>query len=545
VRLVESWPPLILTPVPEADIARGDGQLVCETIETFCRVSKDGFAARGGDLVVLRSWQKELLGHMFARRPDGRLRHRTCLVGMPRKNGKSAIGSGLALDGLIFGGQGSDVFSCAGDKEQAKIVFTETKNMILAEPELGPPDGPCKPMKDVIEVPSTHSVYRALSSEAFTKEGLNPSRVLFDEVHVQPDRELWDVMDLAMAARRDPMIVGITTAGVMTQSDGYDTLCFTLWKYGQSIADGAVDDPSFFMAWWGAPEGADHTDPEVWRAANPGFGDLIDPDDFASKVKTTPENEFRTKRLNQWVTAKTAWLPTGAWDACLSESRLEDGADVVLGFDGSFSNDSSALVAATVDEIPLIVPLRVWERPDNEQGWRVPVLEVESTIREACQKYKVREIVFDPYLFRRTMEALEGDGLPVVEFPQTATRMIPATQRFYEAVINRKVRHDGSEVLARHLRNARTKRTENGTRVAKENKDSGRKIDAAIAAVMAFDRAAQAPAVTAPQVWSLSDAVARLQTERAAKRAGETGPPTPPDAPGTQVRPDGVTFTRF
>ena len=274
-----SWPPLHLTPVPAADIKRGDGERICEAIETLCTVSKDGFAAQAGDPIVLRDWQKTLLGHLFARRPDGRLRHRVALVGLPRKNGKSSLGSALALDGLIFGGNGAEVYSAAAEKEQARIVFGETKRMIAADPELA---ALCHPMRDVIEVPATNSILRCLSAEAYSKEGLNISRAIVDELHAHPTRDLWDVLTMASAARIDPLVIAITTAGVRTQSDGQDTVCYELYRHGLEVAAGTVEDPSFFLAWWGAPQDADYRDPAVWQMANPGYGDLVDPEDFES-----------------------------------------------------------------------------------------------------------------------------------------------------------------------------------------------------------------------------------------------------------------------
>lgn len=528
-----SVPPLHVTPVPEEDVERGDGGYVCETIETFCRVSKDGFSTRGGDLVVLRPWQKRLLGELFARRSDGRLRHRTALIGMPRKNGKSALGSGLALDGLLFGGQGSDVYSCAGDKEQAKIVFTETKKMIAAEPELA---DVCKPMRDVIEVPSTNSVYRALSAEAFTKEGLNPSRTLFDEVHVQPNDELWEVMNQARAARLDPLLIGITTAGVKTQTDGQDTICYRLYKYGQSVAKGEIVDESFYMAWWGAPDGANYLDPIVWAAANPGFGDLVDPDDFAATVKISQENHFRTKRLNQWVSAQSAWLPGGSWTALEAAPRaLTTDDEVVLGFDGSYNGDSTALIGCTTDGYIFVEA--VWENTGQED-WHVDIEGVEQAVRDACRKYKVREIACDPYRWSRSMQKWDDERLPVVEFPQNASRMTPATTRFYEAVMNGGLSHDGNPDLARHLNNCVLKVDARGQRLSKESKNSHRRIDLAVAAVMAYERACQE--TPSPNVWSIGEVMAQLQAD-----AAPTGPEAPRPSAGSYVRADGVKFTPF
>ena len=190
--------------------------------------------------------------------------------------------------------------------------------MIAADPELA---ALCHPMRDLIEVPATNSILRCLSAEAYCKEGLNISRAIVDELHAHPTRELWDVLTMASAARIDPLVIAITTAGVRTQSDGQDTVCYELYRHGLEVAAGTVEDPSFFMAWWGAPQDADYRDPAVWQMANPGYGDLVDPEDFESTIRRTPENEFRTKRLNQFVSSTRAWLPGGAWEECADDSR--------------------------------------------------------------------------------------------------------------------------------------------------------------------------------------------------------------------------------
>jgi phage terminase large subunit-like protein len=480
-----------LTPVPLADQERGDGDQVIEALEALCIITKDGFAGKASDPLRLRPWQKTLMRYAFARRPDGRRRHRTLLIGEPRKNGKSALGSGVALDGLLFDGRGAEVYSAAAEKEQGRIVFGETGKMIKASPDLA---DVCNVMKDVIEVPATDSIYRVLSAEAYSKEGLNISRAIVDELHAHATDDLWNVLTLASAARLDPMVWAITTAGVMMGRDGRDSICYRLFKYGRDIAEGLVDDPSFFMAWWGAPDGADHLDPKVWEAANPGFGDLIDPEDFASAVLRTPENEFRTKRLNQWVATATAWLPAGAWEACnVGDRSIPNGATVYLGFDGSRNNDSTALVAVQPGDPPFVDVVAVWERPAGVgDDWEVPVEQVENQIRLACRRWQVKEVLCDPYMWVRSIQILAAEGLPMLEFPQTPERMIPATQRFYEAVLTRQIAHNGNEILARHLRSAVTKPGEKGYRIVKESKGSARKIDAALAAVLAFSECATA-----------------------------------------------------
>lgn len=437
--------------------------------------------------MVLRPWQKELLVDLFALRPDGRRQFRRGLVGMPRKNGKSALGSGIALFGL-FEELGAEVYCAAGEKEQARIVFAAAKATVEADPELS---SVLTVYRDAIELPSRGSVLRVLSAEAYSKEGLNPSMVIFDEVHVQQTDELWNVMNLGSGTRKNPLVLGITTAGVKYGADGADSLCFRLFQRGMAINAGELVDPTFFFRWWGAPDGADFRDPEVWRAANPALGDYLYEEDFESVIQTTPENEFRVKRLNQWVASAQAWLPQGAWDSCADPGRrVSDGTEVILGFDGSISNDSTALVVWTVGQQPHGDVVKVWEKPQGDDEWTVPILEVEDAIRRACRRWQVLEVVCDPYRWTRTMQLLEDEGIPMVEFPQNASRLVPATQRFYEAVINHQLTHSGNATLARHVGNCTVHSSYQGSMVRKESKNSNRKIDLAMASIFAVDRAA-------------------------------------------------------
>lgn len=470
----------------------------------MCRVTKDSIAAPAGALLKLRPWQRELAARLYARRPDGRLRHRQALIGVARKNGKSAFAAGLGLYGLVAGPDGGEVYSCAADREQARIVFGTGRRMVELDPGL--PDL-LKVYRDAIEFTQTGSVWRVLSAEAFTKEGLNPHKVIFDEVHAQPNRELWDVMALAMGARPEPLMVGITTAGVRTDSSGQDSLCYGLYQYGKRVASREVTDPGFFMAWWEPKDpDRDHRLRETWQEANPGFGDLVDPEDFQSAVLRTPEPEYRTKRCNQWVSTAATWLPHGAWAQCVDERTVPDLAEVVLGFDGSFSNDSTALVAVQTGDVPHVDVVACWEIPSGaDTSWRVPIADVEQAIRDACRRWKVREIVCDPFRWARTYQALEAEGLPIVEFPQSPQRMVPATQRFYEAVLNGGVTQSGDPRLARHVDNAVLKVDARGSRLAKDTRNSPRKIDLAVAAVMAFDRASEQPPPSSEPAFAFID----------------------------------------
>ena len=498
---IQGFPPRWLSPVAEADLKRSRGNDIADFAEALCKITKDSIAGHAGEDLIFRPWQRELTKQLFAVKADGTFRHRIGLIGLPRKNGKSAWLSAIALESLVLGAQGGEIYSCAAEKEQAKIVFNTAKEMVRLHPELSEL---LTVYKDTIHNPKTGSVYRALSSDAFSKEGLNPTLVCFDELHAQPNRELFDVMSLAMGARIEPMLVAITTAGVKSDSSGKDSICFSLYEYGKRISLGEVDDPSFFFAWWEANNDGDYRDQNAWKEANPGFDDIVAADDFASAILRTPEAEFKTKRLNIWTSTSDTWLPHGAWDVLSDPREIPDGTDVVLGFDGSFNGDCTAIVAVSVEAVPHIMPVAVWEKPDEaDASWQIPVLEVEDAIRAAATRWQVLEIACDPYRWARTFQVLDDEGLPVVTFPQTASRMTPATTRFFESVVNSTLTHNGDARLARHIANAQLRTDNRGSRLAKEAKGSKRRIDLAVSSVMALERASwwQSQGGALPQIF--------------------------------------------
>jgi len=282
----------MVTPVPQFDLDSGDGDTVIEFAEAFGIITKDSVAGPAGEPLVMRDWQKQLIRHVFAGDGNG-YRNRASLILVPRKNGKSALGSVFALYSLILGAKGAEVYSVAATKEQARIVFADAKRMVEASPELS---AITKVYRDAIELPKSGSVYRVLAAEAYSAEGLNPSATIFDEVHAQPNRELWDVMSLAMGSRgRQSTLIGITTAGTRADATGNDSIAYQLYNYGKKIATKEIDDDSFFMACWEAPPEADHRRPETWALANPGYDDICSAEDFVSAVRRTPEAEFKNQ----------------------------------------------------------------------------------------------------------------------------------------------------------------------------------------------------------------------------------------------------------
>ena len=495
----KGWPPRWVTPVADGGLTRAEQ--VIAFINSYGMVTKDTVAGKSGSKLILRDWQKELLRDVFATDENGRLVHRTALIGMPRKNGKSALGSNLALWSLFLGDDGGEVYSCAAEKEQARIVFADAKRIVESNPDL---NELVRTYRDAIEVVSTGSIYRVLSAEAYSKEGLSPTFVVFDELHAAPNRDLFDVMALGMGARREPMLLSITTAGVKTDNTGQDSVAYSLYQYGQKVARGEAEDPSFYMAWWEAPEEADHLDHATWEAANPGYGDLNNIEDFESMARRTPEAEFRTKRCNQWVSSQNAWLNPTHWEDLASPRELDPDAKYILGFDGSFNGDCTVVVGSTIpqneDEMPYMFMVKAWEKkPTDPDNWRVDTLEVEAVILDFCGRYQVQEVACDPFRWQRSMAVLMEKGIPIVEWPSTsARRMVPACQKFYDAVVEKKLEHDGDPIMTRHLSNAVVKVDQYGPRIVKEHRHSPRKIDAAVAGIIALDRALQMKEIVEP-----------------------------------------------
>ena len=406
---------------------------------------------------------------------------------MPRKNGKSLLAAGIALYSL-FTEIGAEVAIVAGDRAQARIIFRECARMVELDPILS---GKLRVLRDVIEYPETGSILRVLSSDASRAEGYNFSTVLFDEIHVQPDDRLWATVNLGSGTRKNPLVLGISTAGAKTDARGQDSLAYKLWQYGMRLLSGEAADDAFYFRWFSAPEDLAWDSPEAAIAANPAHGDFLDPEDFTAAARSLPRDEYETKRLNRWIQTSSSWLPTGAFERLQTDRRLVDGERIVAAFDGSFDGDSTVLVACTLDGH--VEPLLSFERPIDDPHWKVDISEVEKAILDIAKRYEIVELAADPYRWSRTLEILEKEGLPVVVYPQSPSRMVGACQKLYEAVSQETI-HWGGEAqlgaaLVRHFANAAVKTDRFGPRIVKEHRGSPRKIDLAVASVMAFDRA--------------------------------------------------------
>jgi phage terminase large subunit-like protein len=454
-------PPLDLRKLPK----RGGSRAIA-FVERYVRTPK-GTGAR--HRLRLRPWQREIVHAMF-----DEPRPRQGLVSIPRGNGKSTLAAALGVYGLLGDGvEGAQVCCVASDERQARIVFSLARRMVELDADLA---ARVQVFKDHLYVPQTDSALFALPADAAALQGWDPSLAIVDELHVVTE-DCYEAMLLAAGKRDRSLLLAISTP-----ARNSDSIMWRLVEHGRT-----EDDPAFRFFEFAAPAGCDADDEQAWAVANPALGDFLAVDALRATRKTSREASFRRFRMGQWVQDAGAWLPEGAWAGCADPDRfIAPGSDVVLGFDGSYQGDATGIVAVTTGERPHIEVVALWET----DGEPVPVLQVEETLRETCRRFQVRALVCDVFRWARTFQILEGEGLPVLEYPQTPGRMTPATTRLYEAVVNRTVSHSGDPRLARHVANCVLREDPRGVRLAKEHKMSKRRIDLAVAAVMALDVAA-------------------------------------------------------
>jgi phage terminase large subunit-like protein len=434
----------------------------------------------------LRHFQRDFLDELFAVDPHGRPRYTSALWGLPRGNGKTELAAGVALDKLAGPGhvdQGEIVIAAAS-RDQAMVAYTAARRMVQADQRLAQRLKIQPGYKRILDLESDSTLH-VVSAEGRLQHGLRPTCVIFDELWAQTDRRLWEALVGGLVKREDSLLLSISTAGYDDES--------LLAEECRRGADG--EDPRFLYRWQGLDRGdpSDYRDPGTWRMANPALRctePFLPLSGLQDAVRRMRESEFRRWHLNQWVDAEELWITPELWAACTSRAELGADRDPdamwVLGLDGSATGDVTALVAVSVEDLPHVEVIAYWQ-PSTQDP--VPVLDVEEAIRMACKERQVVNVVADPFRWTRSLQVLAGEGFPVLEFPQQPGRLAPATASFYEAVLNQALTHDGNRELASHISHAVIKQDPRGVRITKESKKSTRRIDLAMAAIMAFDRA--------------------------------------------------------
>lgn len=486
--------------------------------ESFITHSKGKWA---GQPLVLETWQKAFFANLYGwKRADGTRRFRTAYLRIPRKNGKSTLCAGVSLGGLFIDAEpGAEIYGCAADKDQAKIVFSLASESVLRDEALA---RRATIYKDAIEVRDPHTgipsaFYRVLSAEAFTKHGLNPHLVVYDELHAAPTRELWDVMRTGMSARQQPLMVAITTAGYDRES-----ICWEQDQLAQHVADGTIEDEAFFPVLYGASAEDDWEDPKVWHAANPNLGvsksrEYMEAE--AKRAKNVPAtlNTFLQLELNVWTTQRSRAIDPNAWKAChvpadqwpdLSKCNCFGAADL------AHARDLTALVRVwELDDCIYVkshfwipeeiarevekthsVPYSTWAR----QGW-ITLTEGDVTdyehlrreVRAAHQTRKLKAFGCDPYNATHLLVLLQDeDGLKSVEkYQQSTANLNEPFKDLVEVRIPsspRQIVHDGNPVLAWCAANVEAKKDAGDRwRPVKPQDSPVAKIDGITALVMA------------------------------------------------------------
>jgi phage terminase large subunit-like protein len=427
-------------------------------------------------------WQRQFLNELFLLDADGRRVYKEALLGVARKNGKSTLGAELALYGLLGTPEWSpEVYVAAASRDQARVVFNQSKDFVEASPRL---QDWLVPQRNVITCRSNKGIYRVLSSDAGLQYGLNPSMVVIDELWAHQSGELYYALTTGQLARESPLVVSITTAGFDRTS-----ICFDLYERGKKLRDDggieAMRAEGFLMFWYEMDPTADYDDSGRWKDANPSS--WISVEALEREQRRLPESVFRRLHLNQWTETEEAWIKPYEWDLCRGAPRFDPAAPTWCGVDIGIRRDSSAFVAAQWHGEELHVFAELWLPEEQAPGFGVADIRAAVGARTAIYQ-QLREIAYDPWQFRESAEILAERGLPMVEFPQNASRMAPASEQLYELIVEQRIVHDGSPAMREQVLGATVVGTERGGwRLSKRRSQA--RIDGAIALAMACERA--------------------------------------------------------
>ena len=445
-------------------------------IESLCH-TKGTWAGQPFELI---DWQEQIIRDLFGiLKPNGYRQFNTAYIEIPKKQGKSELAAAVAL--LLLCGDGeerAEVYGCAADRNQAKIVFDVAVDMVRFCPALSKRVKILESQKKITYLP-TNSSYQVLSADVANKHGFNTHGVIFDELHTQPNRKLFDVMLQGSGdARMQPLYFLITTAGNDTNS-----ICYEVHQKALDIQAGRKIDPTFYSVIYGADESEDWTDPKVWKKANPSLGITVGIDKVkaaceSAKQNPGEENSFRQLRLNQWVKQSVRWMPMDKWDAC------------------AFPVNPDEYFWVPEDTLDLRVkrdhvPYDVWERQGfimTTEGNVIHYGFIEKFIEGLGEKYNIREIAFDRWGAVQMVQNLEGMGFTVVPFGQGFKDMSPPTKELMKLTLEKRIAHGGHPVLRWMMDNIFI-RTDPAGNIKADKEKSTEKIDGAIAAIMGLDRA--------------------------------------------------------
>ena len=491
---------------PTADYAVSFIEALCHTKGTWA-----------GKPFELMDWQEQIIRDVFGTlKPNGYRQFNTAYIEIPKKNGKSELAAAVAL--LLLCGDGeqrAEIYGCAADRNQAKIVFDVAVDMVRFCPALEKRVKITESQK-IIEYLPTKSKYQVLSADVANKHGFNTHGVIFDELHTQPNRKLYDVMTQGSGdARMQPLYFLITTAGNNTES-----ICYEVHQKALDIIEGRKIDPTFYPVIYGAGMDEDWTDPKVWKKANPSLGQTIQIQrvrDAYQEALDNPaeENVFKQLRLNMWVSSLTRFIPEHIYNLGNQPIDMEalKGRDCYGGLDLSSTGDITAFVLMFPPRTPeekyimlpffwipedtisqrvrrASVPYDVWYQQGYLMATEGNVIHygfIEKVIEELGKTYHILEIAFDRWGAVQMTQNLEGMGFTVVPFGQGFKDMSPPTKEFYKLLMEGRIIHGGNPVMAWMAGNVVVD-TDPAGNIKPTKAKSPEKIDGIVAAIMALDR---------------------------------------------------------
>ena len=465
----------------------------------------------------LLPWQEQLIRDIFGIvKPDGNRQFRTAFVEICKKVGKSELAAAVALYLLYADNEPSaEVYGAAADRQQASIVFDVAKQMVEMSPALMKRSKLMGATKRIVNY-SNAGYYQVLSAEVGGKHGFSVSGLVFDEIHTQPNRQLYDVLTKGSSdARQNPLHFIITTAGNDRHSIAYE-----LHTKAVDILEGRRVDPTFYPVVYGLKDDEDWEDEANWYKVNPSLGYTVDIErlrDAYREAKQNPADEvtFKWLRCNMWVSSTVAWIPDAIYMRGNEPIDMDAlaGRDCYAGLDLSSTGDITALVLIfpprNEDEkyvlLPYFwipeetiprrvkansVPYDIWEKQGYIMSTEGNVIHydfIEKFIMYLSEKYHILEIAVDRWNATQMIQNLEGEGFTIVPFGQGFSSMSAPTKEFYRLLMDGRIIHGGNPVL-RWMAGNVVIDTDPAGNIKVTKAKSKEKIDGIVAAIMALDR---------------------------------------------------------
>lgn len=487
---------------------------ICRFIELLTHTKGE----LAGQRVVLEPWQIFILTTVFGwrRRADGGRRFRRVYIEVPRGSGKSTLSSGVALYCLLADHEpGAEVYSFATTRDQAKIVFGDAKVMAEHNPALRERFG-LQVLANALYVPSTNSTFQAKSAEGSTLDGLNTHLAVVDELHAHKTRAVYDVVETSLGKRRSSLLWCITTAGFDTSG-----ICYEVRTMCTKVLSRLADDETQFAIIYTIDDGDDWSSMEALEKANPNWGVSVRPEVITSllqKAKTLPSaiNNFKTKHLDVWCSARSAWLDMRAWKRCETTGlELSDfeGQPCFIGLDIGSKSDLTVKTYLFPfeedgkDKYALFcecwLPSKAIETSTNSQysGWvrsgyiqetdgaMTDLNVIEDSIREDLSRFDVQAITYDPWQATQIATSLSDEGAPMLECRFTVQNVSDPMKTLEALVIDGRIVHDGNPVMAWMMRNVEA-RIDAKDNIFPRKERHENKIDGAVAAILALRGAA-------------------------------------------------------